>query len=72
MKKTSLLMIASASMLLASPAATTPVQNAPQKGMFIMKKGQPNGLNQKMMNKCKSDNGCATDKIANKMRKQTH
>jgi len=46
-------MIASASMLLASPAATTPAQNAPQKGMYIMQTGQTNGLNQKMMNKCK-------------------
>jgi len=62
-------MIASASMLLASPAATTPVQNAPQKGMFIMKKGQPNGLNQKMMNKCKVTMD-AQQQNSNKMRKQ--
>ena len=47
-------MIASASLLLASPAATTPVQEAPQKGIFIMKKGQPNGLNKNMMKKCKT------------------
>jgi len=62
-------MIASASMLLASPAATTPVQNAPQKGMFIMKKAQPNGLNKKMMNKCKITMD-AQQKNTNKMRKQ--
>ena len=73
MKKTSLLMIASASMLLASPAATTPVQNAPQKGMFIMKKGQSNGLNKNMMNKCKMTMNAQqqnTKKMQKKMIKQ--
>ena len=62
-------MIASASMLLASPAATTPAQNAPQKGMFIMKKGQANGLNQNMMNKCKITMDAQQQKTK-KMRKQ--
>jgi hypothetical protein len=66
-------MIASASMLLASPAATTPVQNAPQKGMFIMKKGQSNGLNKNMMNKCKMTMNAQqqnTKKMQKKMIKQ--
>ena len=62
-------MIASASMLLASSAATTPVQEAPQKGMFIMKKGQSNGLNKNMMHKCKMTMN-AQQQNAKKMQKK--
>jgi len=55
LKKTSLLMIASASMLLASPAVinTTVTQQAPQKGMFIMKK--PQAQNKMMKQKMNMD-----------------
>ncbi len=72
LKKTSLLMIASASMLLASPAVinTTVTQQAPQKGMFIMKKPQAQN---KMMNQCKTiinAEKMAANKLEKKMMKQ--
>jgi len=53
MKKTTLLMIASASMLLAAPAVDTTAPTS-VKGVYIMKKGQPNSpqmKQNKMMNK---------------------
>ena len=54
MKKTTLLMIASASMLLAAPAVNTAANNAPQKGMYIMTKDQGQGGGMNMKNcKCK-------------------
>ena len=70
MKKTTLLMIASASMLLAAPAVnnTTTPANAPQKGMFIMGKGQGGGMNMKNC-KCKMP-GKGQCKSGNKMQKK--
>jgi len=48
LKKTTLLMIASASMLLAAPAVdNTAANNAPQKGIYIMTKGQGAGMHMK-------------------------
>jgi len=54
LKKTTLLMIASASMLLAAPSAntTTAINNAPQKGMYVITKGQGGGMDMKHC-KCK-------------------
>ena len=57
MKKTTLMMIASASMLLAAPAVTTPTPSAPQKAMLIMAKGQGNGMGMKNSCKCKMNKG---------------
>ena len=70
MKKTTLLMIASASMLLAAPAVnnTTATNNTPQKGMYIMPKGQGGGMNMKNC-KCKmSKQGQGMN--SNKMKKR--
>ncbi len=65
-------MIASASMLLASSVATIPIQVTPEKGMFIMTKGQGNSMNMKnckcqipKKGQCKNNN-----KMKKKMMKQ--
>ena len=74
MKKTTLLMIASASMLLAAPAVNTAVNNAPQKGMYIMTKGQGQGGGMNMKNcKCKMSKqgqGMNSNKMKKKMMMQ--
>ena len=66
-------MIASASMLLAAPAVdTTATNNAPQKGMSIMAKGQGVGMNMKNC-KCKMSKqgqGMNSNKMQKKMMKQ--
>ncbi len=66
-------MIASASMLLAAPAVdTTATNNAPQKGMFIMAKGQGGDMNMKNC-KCKmpQKGQCRSgNKMQKKMMKQ--
>jgi hypothetical protein len=66
-------MIASASMLLAAPAVdTTATNNAPQKGMSIMAKGQGGGMNMKNC-KCKMSKqgqGMNSNKMQKKMMKQ--
>jgi hypothetical protein len=63
-------MIASASMLLASPAATTPAQNVPQKGMFIMGQGQGAGMGMKKSCKahCKTGQGMKKKMMKQKMK----
>ncbi len=66
-------MIASASMLLAAPAVNnTPANTGPQKGMFIMGKGQGGGMNMKNC-KCKmpQKGQCRSgNKMQNKMMKR--
>ena len=64
MKKTTLLMIASASLLLAGPAQNTANTQAP-KGMFIMNSGQGNGMGM-MKNKCQCKMGQGMSQNANK------
>jgi len=68
LKKTTLLMIASASMLLAAPAVNTAANNAPQKGMYIMNKGQGGNMNMKNC-KCKMS-GQGQGMNSHKMRKK--
>ena len=66
-------MIASASMLLAAPAVSTATtNNAPQKGMYIMPKGQSGGMNMKNC-KCrmsKQGQGMKSNKMKKRMMMQ--
>jgi len=74
LKKTTLLMMASATMVLAAPAAqTAQSQQTSPKGMYIMTKGQGGGMNMKNC-KCKMSSkqgqGMNSQKIKQKMMKQ--
>ena len=62
MKKTTLLMIASATMLLAAPTVDNTTMQMPQKGMYIMSKGQGSGMGMKNNYKCKMSQKCQTMK----------
>ncbi len=76
MKKTTLMMIASASMLLAAPAVENTTVQAPQnKGMYLMNKGQGNGMGMKnckckISKKCQGMKGTGSQKIQKKMMKE--
>jgi len=68
MKKTTLMMIALASMLLAAPAVENTTVQAPQnKSMYLMNKGQGNGMGMKNC-KCKISKKCQ-GMNSNKMQK---
>jgi len=60
MTKTTLLMIASASMLLAAPAVDNTTTQIPQKGMYIMPIGQGTGMGMKNNCKGKMSKKCQT------------
>jgi len=73
LKKTTLIMLASASVLLAAPGVETNSAAAPQKGMYIMTKGQGGGMMNMGNCNCKMSKqgqGMKSQKMKQKMMKQ--